>query len=171
MFEPAPPPWYRQFWPWCLLTLLLSSMLMSVGFAVVALKTFDGMVVQEDYFEHGKAINAVLEKVERAEALGLSATLYVDPVTQDVVLELEGQARPKALALRLIHPTRDERDVRLTLTHRRGGHYVGQAPTGLAYRRYVTLTPSQAPDWRLNGEITLPSDGAVRLAPARAGAP
>ncbi|MFG6665984.1 FixH family protein [Halomonas sp. HNIBRBA4712] len=169
MFEPAPPPWYRQFWPWCLIALLLSSMLVSVGFAVVATRSFDGMVVREDYYEHGKAINAVLAKTDQARRLGLAADLKIDPITQDVTLNLTGQARPETLTLNLIFPTQDGRDVALTLVHRRGGHYVGQAPAGLVHRRYVTLTPADAPDWRLGGEITLPLDSAVTLTPDAAG--
>ncbi|WP_447895198.1 FixH family protein [Vreelandella sp. GE22] len=167
MLEPAPSPWYRQFWPWFLITLLLSSMLVSVGFAVVAVKTFDGMVVQEDYFEHGKAINAVLAKAERAETLNLEAGLRIDSLTQEVVLDLRGQARPEVLTLNLIFPTQDNRDHTVALTHRHGGRYLGQAPAGLEHRWYVTLTPQEADEWRLSGEITLPSNAGVTLAPAR----
>ncbi|WP_447555354.1 FixH family protein [Vreelandella sp. EE22] len=171
MLDSAPPPWYRQFWPWFLITLLLSSMLVSVSFAVIAIRTFDGMVVQEDYFEHGKAINTVLAKAERADALNLGATLIIDPLTQDVVLDLTGQDRPDTLTLNLIFPTQDNRDVTLALTHRRDGRYVGQAPAGLRHRWYVALTPQDSPDWRLTGEITLPSENATLLAPGGSRAP
>lgn len=45
-------PWYKQFWPWFLLSLLFSSIIVSSTFAVLSIRTADGMVVQEDYYEH-----------------------------------------------------------------------------------------------------------------------
>lgn len=167
----TPPPWYRQFWPWFLLGLLLSSMLVSTGFAIIATRSFDGMVVQEDYYEHGKAINTRLAKDERARALGLAATLAIDPVTGDVVLDLTGEARPERLVLALIFPTQDDRDARVVLTHRRDGRYVGQLETRLRHRWYLALTPEDSAEWRLRGEITLPSDAAVALSPGGSEAP
>ena len=76
------PPWYKQFWPWFLLGLLFSSIVFSTGFAIMSIKSYDGMVVQEDYYEHGKAINMVLAKQERARELNLSADLRIDPADE-----------------------------------------------------------------------------------------
>ena len=44
-------PWYKQFWPWFLIGLLFSSIIVSTSFAVMSIKSYDGMVVQEDYYE------------------------------------------------------------------------------------------------------------------------
>ena len=35
----------------------------------MSIKSYDGMVVQEDYYEHGKAINMVFAKQEQERAL------------------------------------------------------------------------------------------------------
>lgn len=159
-------PWYKQFWPWFLLALLSSSIVVSTTFAVLSVKTADGMVVQEDYYEHGKAINMVLAKQERANELGLSAELRIDPLTSDIVLDLTGDDRPETLYLTLIFPTQDDRDQEFVLQHVREGRYITQGPDNLRYRWYIQLQPQQTEaDWRLIGEARFPNEESVALLP------
>ncbi|MFW6345986.1 MAG: FixH family protein, partial [Halomonas sp.] len=122
--------------------------------------------------EHGRAINMVLAKQEHAADLGLSARLRLDPLTSDVVLDLEGtEAFPPTLDLALIFPTQDNRDFELTLEHVREGRYLGQAPDNLRYRWYLQLQPrGDAPEWRLVGEARFPDEGEIALTPGRAAA-
>ncbi len=162
-------PWYKQFWPWFLMGLLMLSISVSSTFAFLAIRSADGMV-QEDYYEHGRAINMVLAKQERAAELGLTASLRIDPLTSDVVVDLEGgESYPEALDFELIFPTQDDRDIELTLEHVRDGRYLGQAPDNLRYRWYLQLQPrSDEPEWRLVGEGRFPDEEAVRLTPGRA---
>lgn len=159
-------PWYKQFWPWFLLALLSSSIVVSTTFAVLSVKTADGMVVQEDYYEHGKAINMILAKQERANELGLSAELRIDPLTSDIVLDLTGDDRPETLYLTLIFPTQDDRDQEFVLEHVREGRYITQGPDNLRYRWYIQLQPQQTEaDWRLIGEARFPNEESVALLP------
>lgn len=159
-------PWYKQFWPWFLLALLSSSIVVSITFAVLSIKTADGMVVQEDYYEHGKAINMVLARQERANELGLSAELRIDPLTSDIVLDLTGDDRPETLYLTLIFPTQDDRDQEFVLQHVREGRYITQGPDNLRYRWYIQLQPQQTEaDWRLIGEARFPNEESVALLP------
>ncbi len=162
-------PWYKQFWPWLLLGLLFTSIGASSTLAVMAIRSADGMV-QEDYYEHGRAINMVLAKQERAAELGLTASLRLDPLTSDVVLDLEGsETFPDKLDFDLIFPTRDDRDIDLVLEHVRDGRYLGQAPDNLRHRWYLQLQPQvDDPDWRLVGEARFPEEGTLRLTPGRA---
>ncbi|MBS3668522.1 MULTISPECIES: FixH family protein [Halomonadaceae] len=159
-------PWYKQFWPWFLLGILFSSIIVSTGFAVMSIKSFDGMVVQEDYYEHGKAINMVLAKQEQARALNLSAELRLDPLTSDIVVDLRGDARPDELYLDLIFPTENDRDQSFVLEHVRDGRYITQGPDNLRYRWYLQIQPEQeGADWRLTGEATFPNEHSVTLLP------
>jgi hypothetical protein len=138
----------------------------SITFAVLSIKTADGMVVQEDYYEHGKAINMVLAKQERANELGLSAELRIDPLTSDIVLDLTGDDRPETLYLTLIFPTQDDRDQEFVLQHVREGRYITQGPDNLRYRWYIQLQPQQTEaDWRLIGEARFPNEESVALLP------
>ncbi|HSP32363.1 MAG TPA: FixH family protein [Halomonas sp.] len=159
-------PWYKQFWPWFLLGILFSSIIVSTTFAIMSVKSFDGMVVQEDYYEHGKAINMVLAKQEQARELNLSAELRLDPLTSDIVIDLTGDARPETLYLDLIFPTEEDRDQSFVLEHVRDGRYIAQGPDNLRYRWYLQIQPAQDDaDWRLTGEATFPSEDSVALLP------
>lgn len=161
------PPWYKQFWPWFLLGLLFSSIIFSITFAVMSIKSYDGMVVQEDYYEHGKAINMVLAKQERARELNLSADLRIDPLTSDIVIDLAGDVRPDKLYLDLIFPTEDDRDQSFVLEHVREGRYITQGPDNLRYRWYLQIQPVQGDnaDWRLIGEARFPNEESIALLP------
>lgn len=164
--DPTPTtPWYKQFWPWFLLGLLLSSVVVSTTFLVLSIRSFDGMV-QEDYYKHGRAINMVLAKQQRATELGLAGELRVDELSGDITFDLEGEAHPERLYLKLIFPTRGDRDQEFVLDHVRDGRYVGQTPTTLSYRWYLQVQPSQEdPAWRLVGEAHFPDDSAIALTP------
>ncbi|WP_355659737.1 FixH family protein [Halomonas salifodinae] len=158
-------PWYKQFWPWFMLIILGASMISSTTFLVLSIRTADG-IVQEDYYEHGRSINMVLAKQQRAAELGLSARLQVDDLTGDVLLDLDGDSRPETLALRLIFPTQDDRDQELTLRHQQGGRYIAQLDERLAYRWYLQLQPTgESPEWRLIGEARFPDEASVSLTP------
>jgi uncharacterized protein len=165
MTTPPPSPWYTQFWPWLLIGLLMTSIFGSSTLAVMAVRTADGMV-QEDYYEHGRAINLVLAKQQRAHELDLAAELRIDPLTSDIIVELAGDARPETLHLSLIFPTQGGRDQDIVLEHVRNGRYLGQAPDNLRYRWYLQIHPdAEEPEWRLVGEGRFPSEENFRLTP------
>tara|TARA_R110002020_G_scaffold226213_3_gene436642 strand:- start:67 stop:588 length:522 start_codon:yes stop_codon:yes gene_type:complete len=166
MSSPSVTPWYKQFWPWFLIGILFASIIVSSTFAVLSIKTSDGMVVQEDYYEHGKAINMVFAKQEQARQLNLSAELRLDPLTSDIVVDLTGDARPEILYLDLIFPTEDDRDQSFVLEHVRDGRYITQGPDNLRYRWYLQIQPAlEDADWRLVGEATFPDENSVALLP------
>lgn len=160
------PPWYRQFWPWFLITLLLSSVTFSLIYLTLSIRYFDGSV-PEDYYREGLAINAQLKKQQHAAALGLAAELRLDATTGDVMVRLAGEERPETLHLRLIFPSDGDRDRELLLRHTRDNHYVGMLDRNLRYRRYLQLQPEAGNDaaWRLTGEATFPLDTSVHLTP------
>ncbi|EPC02977.1 hypothetical protein L861_21955 [Litchfieldella anticariensis FP35 = DSM 16096] len=159
------PPWYKQFWPWFLLGILLSSVAVSTTFLVLSIKSYDGMVA-DNYYKQGLAINQVIEQDRRAAELGLSAELRIDDLTGDITVDLDGEHHPERLLLALIFPTRGDRDLNLTLEHVRNGLYTGQAPNRLEYRWYLQLQPDQeAPEWRLSGEASFPQDAPILLTP------
>lgn len=159
-------PWYKQFWPWFLIALLMSSVTFSMIYLALSIHFYDGSVSQ-DYYTRGLAINEQLAKQEQAGDLGLAATLRVDPRTGDVVVDLDGELRPERLYLDLIFPTDSDRDRSLALEHVREGRYVTVMDEPLQYRWYLQLQPRQGNDapWRLVGEARFPSDSEVSLAP------
>ncbi|MCE7878078.1 MAG: hypothetical protein DYH14_12315, partial [Betaproteobacteria bacterium PRO3] len=103
-------PWYRDRWPWLLILGPAIAVIAGIATLVIAIRTDDGLVA-DDYYKRGLAINQVLERVERAAALGVSATVDVAADGRAVVVldggEANAAARPAALRLRLAHPTRE----------------------------------------------------------------
>lgn len=160
------PPWYRQFWPWFLIALLLSSVTFSLTYLAVSIRYFDGSV-SEDYYKDGLAINMQLEKQQHARQLGLAAELRIDATTGDVQIKLEGEQRPETLHLRLLFPTAGDRDIEVRLGHARDGHYRGTLDHRLRYRWYLQLQPvaGNDADWRLTGEADFPTATPISLTP------
>ncbi|MDN3523463.1 FixH family protein [Halomonas ramblicola] len=159
-------PWYKQFWPWFLIGLLLSSVAFSLTYLAFSIRYFDGSV-GGDYYERGLAINEQLAKQEHAQELGLSASLRVDARTGDVVVDLAGERQPKQLHLALIFPTDSDFDRELVLDQVRGGRYVTTIDEPLRHRWYLQLQPEagEAAEWRLTGEARFPSDDETALVP------
>ncbi|MGM0913201.1 MAG: FixH family protein [Pseudomonadota bacterium] len=159
-------PWYKQFWPWFLIGLLLSSITFSLVYLTLSIRYYDGSV-GGDYYERGLAINEQLAKQEHALELGLEARLRVDNRTGDVVVDLEGPRQPERLHLALIFPTDSDFDRELTLEHVRGGRYVTTLDEPLRHRWYLQLQPEagEGAEWRLTGEASFPSDDEAALEP------
>lgn len=159
-------PWYKQFWPWFLIGLLLSSITFSLIYLVISIRYYDGSA-GGDYYKRGLAINEQLAKQEHARALGLEAQVLFDSRTGDVVVDLMGESRPESLALALIFPTDSDFDRELTLEHVHEGRYLTTLEEPLRYRWYLQLQPEtgEQAEWRLTGEISFPNDAPVTLKP------
>ncbi|MEQ6916977.1 FixH family protein [Halomonas aquatica] len=160
------PPWYKQFWPWFLIGLLASSVTFSIVYLVLSIHFYDG-TVERDYYKRGLAINEQLAKQEHARELGLEAVMLADPLTGDIVIDLQGERRPERLYLELIFPTESSRDRSLVLEHVRDGRYVTMIDEPLNYRWYLHLQPAEGQDaeWRLTGEAHFPADSGIPLSP------
>ncbi len=158
-----PRPWYKEFWPWFLLGILGLAVVMGTTTLVLSITSFDGLV-EDNYYKVGLAINETLEQDRRAGQLGMVADLRIDDLTGDVVVELDGGARPERLVLEMIFPTQGDHDQHVLLERVRDGHYTGQLPQALDNRWYVHLAPDAAsPAWRLRGEIELPRQTPLTL--------
>lgn len=159
-------PWYKEFWPWFLISLLAASVLFSLTFLFFSIRYYDGSIA-EDYYKDGLAINTQLAKQKHAQELGLKASMLADPQTGDIVIDLVGERRPDQLILELIFPTDDDRDQTLVLEHVHEGRYVTSIDAPLRYRWYLHLQPETGKDgeWRLTGEATFPTSDPISLTP------
>ena len=91
-------PWYRQFWPWFLIMLPASVVVASLSTWYIAHRHADDLVVDE-YYKDGLAINRQLEKKQRAEAQGITASINVSGDQVLVTLAGETNAHPLNLLL------------------------------------------------------------------------
>lgn len=153
------PPWYKQFWPWFLISILVFAVVIGLGLAFVSQINPDSMV-RDNYYKEGRAINMRMDQDQQARKLGLAASFSIDELTGDISLQLDGtlEPLPSVLNLELISPTHAERDRKIELRHISGNYYTGQLDSSILGRHYIDLSdPAQTGDtsWRLTGEITL----------------
>jgi len=153
-------PWYRQPWPWLLMIPPFTAVVMGMLLLRAATLEPDGLVVA-DYYQEGRAINEVLERERFAASLGLGGEVTHEG---DVLrLTMEGTPLPHApLTLRLLHPTRANKDQALSLVHdEASGQWQGRLQDLSKARWHVHLEPEDR-SWRLRGRME-PGDSRVRL--------
>lgn len=144
-------PWYRQPWPWLLMIPPVTAVIMGMLLLRAATWEPDGLVVA-DYYQEGRAINEVLERERFAARLGLGGEIERNGET--LVLRMEGTPLPPApLTLRLLHPTRANKDEELTLTHDEAlNAWRGRVARLPDARWHVHLEPEDR-SWRLRGRM------------------
>ncbi|MEW5966409.1 MAG: FixH family protein [Pseudomonadota bacterium] len=160
----ASKPWYREPWPWFLMSLPAAAVVAGLATVWIAARSADGLVVG-DYYKAGLAINQTLARDEAARTLGLAATLAVDD--DALTLHLEGRLTPSpdTLKLTLAHPTRQGEDQTLTLSHAGNGRYRAAMPT-LAAGKWQLQLADAAGSWRLAGVLHTPLHQPARFAAA-----
>ncbi|MBW8328500.1 MAG: FixH family protein [Thiobacillus sp.] len=154
-------PWYREPWPWFLISLPATAVIAGVATVWIAATSADGLVVG-DYYKAGLAINQTLARDDAARALALTATMKNEAGV--LALELGGRLKtyPRQLTLTLAHPTRQGMDQTLVLVHAGGGHYRAAQPVLPAGKWHAQLTDI-ASSWRLSGVLHTPFSQPVVL--------
>lgn len=157
----ASKPWYREPWPWFLISLPAAAVIAGLTTVWIAAKSADGMVVG-DYYKAGLAINQTLARDDAARDLALHAALRVDGGMLALTLDGRLPAYPARLALLLAHPTRQGQDHVLTLDHAGGGRYRTVFPA-ITDGKWHALLSDTAATWRLSGVLHTPLDETVAL--------
>ncbi|HSH28320.1 MAG TPA: FixH family protein [Thiohalobacter sp.] len=161
-----PPPWYKQFWPWFLISLPLSAVIGGIATLIIAMHSPNAMVV-DDYYKEGLAINETLARDQVAAQRGLSGLLRHVQGSGRLQLELTSRgaaAAPDSLQLELVHPTLAEKDQSLRLELAGDSLYVSELPQLAPGNWHLILSPPDG-DWRLTGRLVLPQGGQARLTP------
>jgi hypothetical protein len=140
----APQAWYREPWPWILMSGPVTVIIAGVATTWIAFASADGLVA-DDYYKKGLGINKRLAREESAARLGLQAD--VTRSAGEVAVRLQGAA-PEAVFLHLAHATRAGHDVRLRLARGADGRYAAPlAPLAPGHWRVVLEDPRG--EWRL----------------------
>jgi hypothetical protein len=161
-------PWYKQGWPWFLISFPLTSVLLGIMMVVLALNTNNSLVV-DDYYREGKAINQRIGRDTKAAERGLSALINTQSA-EGIVLDLsqkraasnpEAMPWPEELSLRLVHVTEADLDQNHLFSHMGGGRYIdtkGHWPETGRWRIHVQSVVDF--DWRLVSETIVLGDPA-----------
>ncbi len=107
-------PWYKHFWPWFIVVLLLVVVIKSMVAMSIAIDNADSLV-SDDYYKEGKAINMDLRKIKQAKNLGMQFLIEV----HDHELKISQHGGPEyraALQVSFIHPTLEDKDFRINAT-------------------------------------------------------
>ncbi|MCY7293866.1 FixH family protein [Alteromonas sp. a30] len=159
----TPPPWYKQFWPWFLITVPVVTLIVGAILITLATQTQDSLV-KDDYYKEGKLINADLSRDQKAKDLNISAELNV--TDSEVALHfLSGEPEEgAALTLEFFHSTLSDKDFSLQLTKETDGFYKANIPAALKGKWRITLWPYHK-EWRIQKTLAFPYSGPVKLTP------
>ncbi|MCW8899919.1 MAG: FixH family protein [Gammaproteobacteria bacterium] len=155
--QAAPPPWYKQFWPWFLITFPAIAVVAGIATIILAVQSDDGLV-NDNYYKEGLAINQTLDKTQKAHELNLQANADWDKLTQTITLKLSGKLTtlPPRLTMQLAHATRAKQDQSVTLfLSPDKKSYTGRINSVKQGDWILILEPEQK-NWRINGRVTLP---------------
>ncbi|MBN7769446.1 FixH family protein [Marinobacter daepoensis] len=155
-------PWYRQPWFWFLTIFPLASMMWGVT-ALVVSSSMDNSLVTDDYSKQGRGINMSIARDEQAAALELAGTLNITGRSATLALDTTaGAADYPYLVFNLYHPTLSGEDKTVQFSRVAPGEYRGQLLEDVSGRWYYDL---QGPDndWRVKGELRLPSSAPIHI--------
>jgi uncharacterized protein len=142
-------PWYREPWPWLLMSGPAAVLAAGAATTWIAFASADGLVA-EDYYKQGLGINKRLAREEAAQRLGISAAIHVEPGA--IRVELQGVA-PQALFVHLAHATRAGHDMRLRLAPTQRNLYETVLPPLAPGRWRVVIEDAQG-SWRIVKELS-----------------
>lgn len=158
-------PWYRQFWPWFIITPPLTGIMLGVVLVTAATHDPDGLIVG-DYYKEGRGINQSIERVQFAESLGLSAQATVEENRVWIHLTSAVPIPPQELTLAFRHPTRDRKDRILDLQYDAGkNRYFADFGELRSAFWHMNLEPLDA-SWRLRGRMQELEATEVSLIPS-----
>jgi hypothetical protein len=144
--------WYRQFWPWFLIAIPLTSVTYSLS-AVYLFAQNSVHLVEEDYYKKGKAINLDRGRLNLAKALSISGVLYLHETVSFQLKKGELTQFP-AIKIQFVHPTLPKFDKNYVLSSDAQGRYRFSSPLELnnAVAWYVKIQPVVG-DWALQGNL------------------
>jgi hypothetical protein len=152
-------PWYREPWPWILMSGPLIVVAAGLFTAWIAYTRGDP-VLTEDYYLKGLAAPQTLASNARAQELGLHAAvrLSADDVVSVTLSAGNDFLPPPTIRLTLSHPTRAGLDQTQTL-HRDGDRYRGRLhlPQSGHWLLLIENDASGAEAWRMLGKVVLPA--------------
>lgn len=150
-------PWYRQFWPWFLISLPATVVVAGLMMVYTAFHNADSLV-NDNYYRDGLAINLSLGQDKVASDLGLTAEVKIDSTSGELFVTLvSAEAGAPQLELLLLHPTDERGDQTLLLNRVAANYYRTDLEYQLQYRYYLQLLPLPERQWRLRGEINFSS--------------
>ena len=151
---PAIVPVSRWIWPGILIAGPASVVVACIITAFFVIQHPDGLVAS-DYYKQGKAINAQLAQLRRAEELGLSSMKMV-ATDSAVLITFPGSQLLDRIDVVLAHPVDADLDIRANVLPNAEGVYEIALQKRLTERRRVVVTDAPVRSWRVES-LLLPA--------------
>jgi len=145
---------WRPHWPGILIAGPASVIVACIITAYFVVQHPDGLVAS-DYYKQGKAINAQLAQLHRAEQLGLSSMKMVS-TDRAVLITFPDSPLRDRIDVVLAHPVDADLDIRAIVSPSATGVYEIPLQKKLAERRRVVVTDAPVRSWRVES-LLLPA--------------
>jgi hypothetical protein len=159
----TPKIWYKQFWPWFLIIVPLSSMVLSFTMMNFAFNSEDSMVI-DDYYKEGRGINLKIQKLEQAKILNISAEAQISADSVSITFISGAPQSGEALVLDFFHSTQKPKDFSVNLLRDAGGIYRANIPQDVAGKWQLSLHPFDE-NWKIQKVVYLPQNNTFSLTP------
>lgn len=160
-------PWYREPWPWLLMSGPAIVIVAGLFTAWLAVTTNDGLVT-EDYYKKGLAVHQTVARSDQATHWGVVAGIRVSDDRINVRIEANAAdfVMPPTLAITISHPTRaglDQSRILIRGKDRVGADsYSGTVRLPVAGHWLLTIEDEKK-TWRLLGNVILPANGETLI--------
>ena len=146
-------PWYKQFWPWFIICIPLSAVIMGVVMITLAIEGKDPLV-REDWYKDGMAINQRLDKRHKARDANLKAFISFDNAQNILTIQVNNldTAQEPSLHLELVHPTLSNRDIKTELYKTPDNNYFAKLNT-TPQGHYYALISSDQGEWEIESRV------------------
>ncbi len=144
----------RWIWPGILIAGPASVIVACIITAYFVVQHPDGLVAS-DYYKQGKAINAQLAQLHRAEQLGLSSMKMVS-TDRAVLITFPDSPLRDRIDVVLAHPVDADLDIRAIVSPSETGVYEIPVQKKLTERRRVVVTDAPVRSWRVES-LLLPA--------------
>jgi hypothetical protein len=153
-------PWYREPWPWLIMSGPAIVVVAGITTAVIAFRTADGLVA-DDYYKQGLMINKQIARDDAARTLGIEGEVRLAPGIVRVTLR-SAAALPDRLTLRLVHPSRASEDRIVHLARQADAEYEAPLPA-LAPAHWLAIV--ETPQWRVSALVDPRTQSSAALTP------
>lgn len=143
--------WHQEPWAWLVFGLPAAAVIACMATIVIAVKTDDGVVV-DDYYKRGLEINKVLVREDRARELGLSLDdiALADDFLSFRIAGAKAFEFPDQMSVQLLHATVGRGDLALDAIHVGEGLYQARLTALPAGPWYLDISHA---GWRLIGRF------------------
>lgn len=148
-------PWYREHYVWLIISFPATAVIAGIITAVIAIKTDDGLVV-DDYYKEGLAINRKLERDRLAAEYELTANLQYAKDNENIRLVIGSNndfIYPDKLKVSFLNASKAGVDKEEILTRSGNNIYLGSTPRLGKGKWHVLI---EHDNWRLLRTINIP---------------